>query len=558
MDKCFIICRQSSGQEDPEDSLSIQVQEDECRKLAGTHGLQVVDSFKEANTSGRLYPSGYEGIASQDLVYSAWCKETKKIGQWREGLGEALRRIGEVQYIVAYDMTRFFRPLNGSFLGSLLTQIIQTNGVKLLTIREGVIDFSRFQDSLVSSLTSQINSEQLRLQTEKSRAAYKRLKDEGAYYAGLMQMHGYRKTGRRLEVEIDPRGAEMVRKVFKLYVDGVPVNTIVKIVNATFKDIFPNPCQRAIIDKMLRTPAYCGYQYNSSGELVKSKQLEGKAIVSMDTWMKAHERVERGKVQELRPKKRWVPMSGFVYCGHCGAKMKIYSRGKDGNSYFFCFSHTRQNGRKPCPNRLFLSLERKEGIGLIEAIKPLLIAEAIRIMKLSKDDEKTKEEVSRLELALAEQKRKMKKLTDMWMSGTMDEAVYESAMKELKQKSVETERAKTKAEMSLSRDTSMFDWVKLDMKFRGDYLSKGEYEQLMMGMLKKIVIYKDFVDVKTTFGDISLPRHKIGRYNTIWNKYLELNDMKAKLFFYHGRWSRKGIQYRKTAQLGELEIYMQE
>ena len=323
MNECFIVCRQSSGQEDPDDSLSIQLQEDECRKLAKTHGLTVVDCFKEANTSGRLYPSGYEEIATKDVIYTKWCKETKKTGQWRDGLGEAFKRISEVSYIVAYDMTRFFRPLNGSFLGALLMQILQSNSVKLLTVREGVVDFSRFQDILVSSLTSQINSEQLRLQTEKSRAAYKRLKDDGAYYAGLMQMHGYRKTGRRLEVEIDTRSAKMVKTVFKLYNKGVALNEILKIVNEKFSDCFKTLCQRTMLSKILKTPAYCGYQYNSSGELVKSKQLEGKEIVSVGEWMKAHERLERGRLQTLRPKKRWSPLSGYVYCGHCGEKMKI-------------------------------------------------------------------------------------------------------------------------------------------------------------------------------------------------------------------------------------------
>lgn len=557
MEKCFIICRQSSGQEDPDDSLSITVQIDECKKLAAQRSLEVVDIFKEANTSGRLYPRGFEMIASQDLVYSAWAKEVKKAGQWREGLGDALKRIREVQYIVTYDLTRFFRPLNGSFLGSLLQQILQAHNVKLLTIREGIIDFSRFQDMLVSSLTSQINSEQLRLQTEKSKAAYKRLKDEGAYYAGLMQMHGYRKTGRRLEVEIDPRKAEMVRKVFKLYVDGVAINEIVKRVNETYKDIFTKPCHHSMIHKILSTPAYCGYQRNSEGGLVRSKQLEGKEIVTMDVWMKAHNKLERSKDIPLRPKKRWSPLGGYVVCGHCGAKMKLISRGSDGNSYYVCLKHTRLEGKKPCGNNMFSTADRKEGIGLIDMLKPLLLAEAIRMMKLTRDDSKEREEISRIDLALAEMKRKMKKLTELWMSGTMDEALYESSMRELKQKVSEAEKNKDKLQLDISADASAFEWVKLMMKFRGDYLSRGEYEQLMMGMLKKVVIYKDSIDVMTTFGDVSIPRQRQGRYNLAYEYFLTMEDQKAKVYFHRwGQPSKDVSKFTLVAKLGELEVYV--
>ena len=557
MEKCFIICRQSSGQEDADDSLSIAVQIDECKKLAAQKELEVVEIFREANTSGRLYPSGYEAIATQDLVYSAWAKEVKKVGMWREGLGEALKRIKEVSYIVAYDLTRFFRPLNGSFLGSLLMQTLQASDVKLLTVKEGIIDFSRFQDLLISSLTSQINSEQLRLQTEKSKAAYKRLRDEGEWYPGLTQLHGYRGTGRRREVVIDPRGAEMVKKVFKLYTDGVAINEIVRIVNESFPDIFPHPCRRSIISKILSTSAYCGYQRNSSGELVKAKQLEGKEIITIDLWMKAHDKLERGKTQALRPKKRWSPLSGYVYCGHCGSKMKIVGRGKDGLGYYVCQAYSRVRGKEPCGNNIFSSIDRKEGIGLIEAMKPLLLAEAIRQMKLSKDDSKEREELSKLELQIAEMKRKMKKLTDLYMDGVMAEALYESTMKETKVKLSDTQRKRDAIELEISRDASAFEWVKLMMKFRGDYLPQGEYEQLMMAMLKKVVVYKDFVDVKTTFGDVSIPRQIQGRYNLMYEYFIEMQDQQAKVYYHRcGQPSHDKAKYKLTAKLGELEVYV--
>ena len=557
MEKCFIICRQSSGQEDPDDSLSIVVQEEECRKLALSKELDVLWVFKEANMSGRLYPIGFESMAAQDLIYQAYVKETHKQGQWRTELGKMLKRLGEVQYIVAYDLTRFFRPLTGSFLGSLMPQLLQAHGVKLLTLKEGVIDFSRFQDALVSSLTSQINSEQLRVQTEKSKAALKRMMDAGEYYPSLATVTGYKPTGKKHEVVVDEREAEVVKTVFKLYTGAVPMNKIVQHINRTYSDVYPQPCARGALRKMIMTPAYCGYQRDSQGALVKCKLLDGKEIVSVDLWMKAQEKLEAGKIHFKRPKKRWLPLSGLVVCGHCGANMRVASNGVEGKpAYYMCFKHLK-TGAETCKNNVPESMG-DDGVGLMEMVKPLLLAEAMKRMKTAKDSSKEKAELEGIELQLADAKKKLKKLTSLWMDGMMEEDVYESAVKELKERTASLERGKAKKELELSVDTSAFDWVKLMMLFRGGALSKGEYEQLATAMLKKVVVYQDFIDVKTVFGDVSIPRQRIRRFNMPYDHFIDMDKKTAKVYYYRGeRMVRDLSKYDKTAQLGDLEVYVQ-
>ena len=68
MKTCVLYQRQSSGTSDPKESLSIQVQEAECRKLAEKNGLEILGSFSDADLTGRAYPEGFEAIASIDSI----------------------------------------------------------------------------------------------------------------------------------------------------------------------------------------------------------------------------------------------------------------------------------------------------------------------------------------------------------------------------------------------------------------------------------------------------------------------------------------------------------
>ena len=113
--------------------------------------------------------------------------------------------------------------------------------------------------------------------------------------------------------------------------------------------------------------------------------------------------------------------------------------------------------------------------------------------------------------------------------------MYESSVKELKEKISISERQRDHIEAELTRDVSEFEWAKLMMKFRGDALTQGDYETLTNVMIKKIVIYRDFVDVKTTFGDVSIQRQHIGLYRLLCNYQLDMKKQKAYLYFYKGK-----------------------
>lgn len=552
--KCFIYCRQSSGTNDPDDSLSIQVQVDECKKLAKLRGIEVIEIFKESNISGRLYPSGYEALSAQDIIYLNYVKEIKKIGQYRQGLGEILRRLDEVDCIVCYDMTRFFRPLNGSYLSNLLTQTLQANGVKLVTLKEGEIDFSKFTDSLISSLTSQINSEQLMIQREKAKAGLKRIKDAGEHYTGFYKCIGFRTVSPK-KVEVVPHEAEIIKKIYHYFlVDALSLNEIVRRIGSEYPDVFPK-CYSNTMKNILRNPIYAGYMRNSEGDLIKSKQTDG--IVSLDEWMNADKILTARKSVNYRHKSNWLPLTPFIYCGHCGEKMHAHN-GANGKNVYSCRRHLR-DGKQPCKNTIMAFYDGKEGNGLFEAIRPLLVAEAIDKMK-SSTDEKLQSQLNIVNMNLSNLNEKEKKLTALWMNSSLTDDVYETSIKNIKTRRKDLEKEKASLEFELSRDTSEFEWVKWSMKFTGDLITHAEYDILISSMIKKILVYKDFIEVKTRLGDVALPRQRIYKWRVVCPYDIRLKKGKASVCFYHGCYRKLkdlSTDAKMIGKIGEVTIYQQ-
>ena len=554
--RAFILCRQSGGANDPEESLSLEVQEAACLKIAEDRGISIAGIFREASTSGRLYPTGFENIAAQDMIYRQWCEETKKNGQYRTEFGKILEHLNDVDYIICYDITRLYRPLNGSYLSNIVNQLLQYNKVKVLTLKEGEIDFSRFQDSLIASLTSQINSEQLLIQREKAKAGMKKVKDAGEYYSGFVKCIGYKTCGRKV-IEIVPHEAEAIKQIYNYFLkDGLTLNEIARRIAVKYPDVFKR-CWSVTVKNILTNPIYAGYMYNSENELIRCKQNEGKEIISFNEWENAHKILSARKLSAYRHKEGWFPLTPFIWCGHCGEKMRTHL-GKNLKPNYSCQRHLKDGG-KPCKNTIMAFYDGKEGNGLFEAVKPLLVAEAIDRMKKATDD-KLKNRLSVIEMNLNNLITKEKKMTALYMSSAMTDDVYESSMNDLKIKRKELEKEKASLDFELSRDTSQFEWVKFSMKFTGDLLSHAEYDLLISGLIKKILIYKDFIEIKTRLGDVTLPRQRVYRHRLVCSSHVQMKMQKPAVYFYYGKHRPLKSEEKDSAEMigkiGEVSIYL--
>lgn len=522
--KCFIYCRQSVGTNEADDSLSLVTQKEECVKLAKAKGLTVLDIFEEPNKSGRLYPDGFEALASVDSVYKQWAKETKKTGKWRTQLGKMLRRLGEAGCVLCYDITRLHRSLRGSFLENLIIQELSKHKVKLITAKEGEIDFDKFSDSIVSTLTSQINSEQLLIQKEKSLKARKSLKERGEWCSACSKTFGYKSTGRKHEVEIDEKRAEVVREVFKLYAEGATFPEMAEAVGPKMLKLGTR-VYKAHIFRMLRNPIYCGFYKGDDGRLIKSKPTEGKEIISFKLWKTAQEIYENRKRNPRRAYHNWLPLSGKIICGYCGYKMKINSTALYGLRYT-CYGF-RERGlprSKSCRNSIIWKRDDRSVFGdtLLDVLMGLL-----PLYYMHKLDEASRSTEKAVELQDAEVKvmstqAKIKTLTSSFVSGDIDESVYKQALvtlnKKLKdEKAVLDELNAVKGADDYTPTRLLFDLEALNA---GD-VNQADLEEAMRWTFKEITVWHDKVEISTPLGKVTFFTRRLGVKS------------KAKLFPFH-------------------------
>lgn len=557
--KCFILARQSAGANDADESLSITVQVEECKKLAATHNLTVIDIFREPNTSGRLYPAGYESIANADAIYKKWLSDSKKPMSWRMGLGEILKRLDEIEYIVVYDLTRFFRPLNGSLLGNLLMQAIQVKNVKLLSLKEGVVDFNRFQDSLVSTLTSQINSEQLQTMKEKSKKAQKAIKDLGEWDSACFKSFGYKSSGRKREVEIDEFKADMVRKIFQRFLEGWSYYKISREINPPYYERTGKTLFKTHMYRILRNPIYCGYYKNSSGELIKSKPTEGKEIIDFATWKKAQELLDGKVKQKSTAYVNWLPLSGRIFCGNCGESMRGLTAPHKTVQYR-CMSYDKHGYGRDHSCRCGMTWTgpapmTQKGDYMKDALKGLLPICFMQKLKTAEAD--SGEELQKIQIEMINVGKKISALTDSFMSGDLPEDVFKDAMKKLSKRKQELQTLSDDVKASASAD----DYTQSDMLCDLAQLEEKSDEKLNIlfkDLFKRITFYKDRLEVSTAYGDVTLPIKRHWRAFELPHHLIAVGeDGKVSVYWFYGDETEAENKEYSQQNIGDVDFFFE-
>lgn len=515
--KCFIYARQSvSDNEDFSESVESQVEK--LKEKANAMHLEVIGIFKDLDTSGKTYEVGAEDIAKLDMVFSKWCETTSRQKKFRKGFGELIKRISEVDIVLCWDLTRLYRPLTGSFLESHINQVFTTNKVKLVCLDGYAVDFSNFNDALITTIQNRINDNQIKIQVEKSQAIIKRLRDTGEWNFACAKTFGYRGTGRRREVEIDPLKAEIVRTVFEMYIEGKSYHMISKAVNPKLYEATGKTLFKTHMCRMVQNPVYCGYTRASDGSLVKAKPVEGKEIISFETWKKAQEVHKDHVLHPPRARKNWLPISGRITCGYCGEHIFAHTLG--GICQYRCMSYAVHGYERDhsCKCGIVWNGEgMKDGGEFLQqallGMTPIYFMEKLVSSQSTSDDD-----LQRLEVELLNLEKKASALTEMFMGGLVAETDFKATMKaaatrkqELNQEIDDLKHASSEA---YSKEDLFFDLNELENK------AEDELTEVFKWTFKKVVVYRDKVEIETPKGSLALPIRRLMRANELPQHYI--------------------------------------
>ena len=499
--KAYIYARQSSGDENTSESVELQIEK--CSELAKKEGIQVIGTEKDLNTSGKTYPTGAEQIASIDISFQSWYKEQSGHKMFRNGLGNVLKHLSEIDYIIVYDITRLYRPINGSHLESYINQLLIYNNVKVLTVSNGVLDVGSFNDSIITALQNRINHQHIALCRQKSIAALNKLRDSGIYCNGG-KAFGINYIGNK-KFKVDERKAKVIQYIFNQIAQYTPYLQIIKHINAHYSDCFKKACYESNLYHIARNPIYAGYMYNTHHELIKNVQMNGKEIISFELWKKVQEIMANKRKSPPKAKFRWLPFSGLLYDGYTGSKLVVASdKGK-----VFYFPNVKNLIKDiKTGGTVFFNVDKKEYTGIYQAIIPILIfAFKQRVEKAEKLQERQKE-LEKYQIEIANMREKERQLSERFMQGLIDQDLYDEVL--LKHKKRKDELSSIIAEISsfksIDRNSLLFaQWTEFNSLINGEILPQ-QYEILLKEVIKKIVVFEDKIIVRTVYGEITIPR----------------------------------------------------
>ncbi len=341
--------RLSQEDERQGESLSIDNQRHILRKYAEEHGFTIYDEYIDDGISGTTF----DRPQVQRLLDDA--------------------KTGVINTILVKDLSRFGR--NYIEVGQYIDYVFPTFGIRFIAIQDNVDTENRNSGGMEMMPIMNVFNEWHAANTSKKIRAVRQANAKEGIYSAKKASYGYVKgTDKKRTPVIDDETAPIVIRIFELYASGISPKNIADILNA---ENISSPGRYAYeklghkgranemrlwceisIRAMLNNIIYIGHLPMLQETTVSYKNHKRQAkdrsdwvitynnhepIISQQLWDKVHERM-KSIAQGRKTKTGYVhPLSGFLICADCGAKMKMNGNGKKYKSahHFNCGYHMR-------------------------------------------------------------------------------------------------------------------------------------------------------------------------------------------------------------------------
>lgn len=313
---------------DSEKSLSIifrfhMGRRDKMKKVAAIYIRVSTDSQAE---------EGYS-IEAQKEQLTAYCvsKGIKNYdyyidGGWsgsninRPEMQRLIREVKEdkISHVIVYKLDRLSRSQKDTLY--LIEDVFNPHNVDFVSLNESM-DTSTPMGRLMLGILSafaQLERENIRMRT---RMGMKERVKSGLWMGGGRVPFGYDYDSSQ-GILVPNKDAEKVRQIYQLYIDGKSPQEIAILLGLKYDKLVNQILTRKINYGVIE---YNGEEYQGKHE----------PIISKETFDIAMERMEGRKV--VRANNSDHLLTGVVYCGRCGAKMRYMKWGKKGYK-LVCYS----------------------------------------------------------------------------------------------------------------------------------------------------------------------------------------------------------------------------
>lgn len=325
-----------STQEQADEGYSIGAQTERLKAYCAAKGWTVHHIYTDPGFSG----SNIERPALDQMI-----KDVKR---------------KKLDTVIVYKLDRLSRSQKDTLF--LIEDVFLKNKVDFVSLNENFDTSTAFGRAMIGILSvfAQLEREQIKERTSMGRLERAR---DGYFHGGGYDPIGYDyKDG---ELIINEYEAMQVREVFKMFIDGLPINRIQKILQRKYTNKYGSWSNHSSVRSVLTTLIYTGkLQY--LGNIFDGRH---EAIIDEETFRRATKRYEEISWTRGERENKKTPflakhlLSGLLICGNCGGR--YYGKGnysgrgenKVYRPYYTCYSrggsHKHMIRAEGCKNKSY-------------------------------------------------------------------------------------------------------------------------------------------------------------------------------------------------------------
>lgn len=322
--------------EQAEKELSLAAQRRAAEEFAARHDAVVDHHYVEPGASGT---------------------DTRRT-VFNELLGDALRPGSTIAVIVVHHTSRFTRDATHA---RVVKKELQRAGVRVLSVTQELAEDP--MGTLMEGFFECIDQYESELNGLRTAAAMREAVKQG-FYPGSLAPYGFRKVpsflgaGRkpRHKLSVEPREAEILRTMYRLYVTGSGATKVAEALNASgLRTRNGNLWDKGAVIQTLGQSAAAGvvrWGVRHHGKLQPPDKwitLPVEPIVDAKTHALVKELCERRRPTERPGRAAAKPrlLTGLARCGICGSSYQLETSGKsrDGSTYSYCYYNCRKTTR---------------------------------------------------------------------------------------------------------------------------------------------------------------------------------------------------------------------
>lgn len=251
-------------------------------------------------------------------------------------------KAGNIDCVLVYKLDRLSRSQKDTLY--MIEDVFAANNVAFVSMNENFDTSSPFGRAMIGVLSvfAQLEREQIK---ERSAMGRRERAKSGLWHGGGWEPIGYSYADGHLQV--NPAEAIMIRDVYKLFLQNVPLTRIGSITKERYGRFLSHSAVRSI----LSTSLYLGL-IRWNGE---TYQGEHEAIIDENSFKRAQVLLEdRHRIAETKPfpfKPRHL-LAGLLVCAHCGANYTTkgnyagHGAKKKYRPYYYCYSRSKTNPRR--------------------------------------------------------------------------------------------------------------------------------------------------------------------------------------------------------------------